>query len=239
MKRWVEREWLDDLPGGDLRARGSRRDLRLLNAWMGHPAILARHLRSVPTGNQPKRLVELGAGDGTFLLHVGRRLGSSWRGTRALLVDVHNLISADTMRAFDQLGWSVQLWQGDVFEWGRKAGQHHFEVVLANLFLHHFVTKELGELLRMIQQHCDRFIALEPRRSRLSLVFSHLVGLIGCNAVTRHDAPVSVRAGFQGRELWQLWHGNGDWLAREKAAGPFSHLFLAERKKAAYSSTAS
>jgi len=61
-------------------------------------------------------------------------------------------------------------------------------------------------------------------------LFSRAVGLIGCNRVTRHDAPASVRAGFTGRELSQLWPEPESWLLEERAAGPFSHLFVAQRK---------
>ena len=52
-----------------------------------------------------------------------------------------------------------------------------------------------------------------------------LVGLIGCNSVTRHDAVVSVRAGFTNRELSDLWPTQGAWLLQEQRAGLFSHLF--------------
>jgi hypothetical protein len=56
-----------------------------------------------------------------------------------------------------------------------------------------------------------------------------MLGLIGANAVTRHDAAVSVRAGFQGGELSALWPADPRWRLRECRAGLFSHLFLAQR----------
>jgi hypothetical protein len=54
--------------------------------------------------------------------------------------------------------------------------------------------------------------------------------LIGCNGVTRHDADVSVRAGFRARELTDLWPAAGDWHLREAPCGLFSHNFLASKK---------
>jgi hypothetical protein len=56
-----------------------------------------------------------------------------------------------------------------------------------------------------------------------------MLGLIGANGVTRHDAAVSVRAGFKGGELSALWPANPRWRLRERRAGLFSHLFLAQR----------
>ena len=103
------------------------------------------------------------------------------------------------------------------------------EVVIANLFAHHFHDLKLAALLSGVARHAQVFIAVEPRRSFWALGFSRLVGLVGCNRITRHDAPVSVRAGFSGSELSQLWPYAADWHLEERRAGPFSHLFMAVR----------
>jgi hypothetical protein len=103
------------------------------------------------------------------------------------------------------------------------------EVVIANLFLHHFEDTRLSELLRKIAEHAQLFIALEPRRARWPLFCSRLLWAIGCNDVTRHDAVVSVRAGFSGRELSSLWPDKNNWQLTEQSAGALSHLFIARK----------
>ena len=100
----------------------------------------------------------------------------------------------------------------------------------ANLFLHHFPEAQLAELLRAAARLARVFIAVEPRRSARVLFFSRLLGLIGCNQVTRHDAPISVRAGFAGHELSRLWPAGQGWSLQERPAGWFSHLFIAQRE---------
>lgn len=162
---------------------------------------------------------------------VACRLGYPWQGTRATLLDREDLVTDDTARKFHELGWEVEVAVNDVFDWCRDAGTRGGEVFFANLFLHHFVTEKLDELLCAIAQRSQFFAAVEPRRSRLSLLFSRLVGLIGCNTVTRHDAPASVRAGFDGHELSRLWPAPGEWALCERVAGPFSHLFVAQKRK--------
>jgi len=47
--------------------------------------------------------------------------------------------------------------------------------------------------------------------------------------VTRHDAVVSVRAGFRGGELAALWPRGEGWTIEERARGPFGHAFVARR----------
>lgn len=229
MNRRVEKEWLDDLPSADPRAIGSRRDLRRLNSWMGSASILSAQLASFPDSCRPARLLELGAGDGDLLSQVARRLGGCWQGTRATLLDRCNLLSARAADTFRRAGWNVEIASADIFDWCRQAPMKPCGIVVANLFLHHFESKSLALLFKAIARQCTHFVALEPCRSRLGLVFSRLVGLIGCNDVTRHDAPVSVRAGFLGTELSSLWPEKDRWLLSEHSAGPFGHLFVARR----------
>src|SRR5215813_10761231 len=70
--RRVEPEWLDQLSADDPRAQGSRRDLRRVNTWMRQTAIMAALLRRHGPQHRPRRLLEIGAGDGTFMLRVAR-----------------------------------------------------------------------------------------------------------------------------------------------------------------------
>ena len=53
MKREVKRELLDELPAGDRRAIGSRRDQQKVNAWMGHADIMLRALADAFTDRSP------------------------------------------------------------------------------------------------------------------------------------------------------------------------------------------
>lgn len=104
-----------------------------------------------------------------------------------------------------------------------------WDLIVANLFLHHFEAAPLAGLLAAAAARGDRFLACEPRRSRLALAASRLVGAIGANAVTREDAVLSVHAGFCGNEIAALWPSEAGWRIDERPAGWFSHCFVAER----------
>jgi 2-polyprenyl-6-methoxyphenol hydroxylase-like FAD-dependent oxidoreductase len=228
--RKVEPEWLDQLPASDPRAQGSRRDLRRLNAWMGSAPILMRVLREVCASGRPGRLIELGAGDGQLLLKISRRLAPAWPGLHVVTVDRQHLVSGATRAALAVRGWKPELIASDAFEWLRGQVAAERDVIFANLFLHHFAERQLQELLALAAARAAAFIALEPRRGVPGLVFSRLVGLIGCNGITQHDAPTSVRAGFSGSELTRLWPEPARWQIRESRAGFFGHLFVAQRR---------
>jgi hypothetical protein len=195
--RFLEPEWLDELPASDPRAERSRRDLRRVNAIMGNARIIARHL------GQASRIADLGGGDGSLMRAVERRLGRP--------LEVTNV---DRMHGLD------------VFEFLQHP-RTVLDAIVTNLFLHHLDNHELKRLFALAAARAPLFVACEPRRSAPALWASRLVGLIGCNDVTRHDSVVSVRAGFAGKELSALWPE--DWLLMEKPARPFSHLFVARR----------
>jgi hypothetical protein len=170
----------------------------------------------------------LGAGDGTFLLRLARRLAALGVRAEATLLDRQNLVAAETCRAFTALKWSVESVAKDVFAWLDQPFPAS-DMVFANLFLHHFPDQSLRTLLRRAAVRTNLFIACEPRRSPLALKVSRWLGLIGCNEVTRHDAVVSVRAGFAGQELSALWPADNQWQLNEQRAGVFSHCFIAKR----------
>lgn len=234
-------EILDQLPSTDARAIRSRRDLRRVNRVMGSCGILSRAVRHALTSTPPQdalRLLELGAGDGTLALRIATRLARSWPVAELTLLDRQALVSETTGTAFAHLGWRLRPLTVDALEWARAPTQQqrscHWDVVLANLFLHHFDDAGLRELLAAAAERCNAFIACEPRRSRTALVGSRLLPALGVSADTRYDAVVSVRAGFLGDELSRLWPaGPTPWRLVERRAGLFSHLFIAARGAAA------
>lgn len=238
--RAVFPEILDQLPPTDARAIRSRRDLQRVNRVMGSCGILSRAIRHAlapATPREAPRILELGAGDGILALRIATRLAAFWPVAELTLLDRQALVSDTTGTAFAHLGWSLRALTMDALEWARVPMQQRsrrWDVVLANLFLHHFDDTGLRELLAAAAERCDAFIACEPRRSPTALVGSRLLPALGVSADTRHDAVVSVRAGFLGDELSRLWPASRTpWRLTERRVGLFSHLFVAARGDAA------
>ena len=222
MERIIEPEWLDELPAGEPRALGSRNDLRRINWFMNNAGIIAHALRDA---GKPRRVLDLGSGDGALALRVAQSLG--WRGVECLLLDRNAPIQSDVPERFAALGCSATTIARDVLSGLTDVGC--VDIAFANLFLHHFTDSELERLLEEISTLCKVFVACEPRRSTFALFGSRCVGLLGCNDVTRHDAVASVHAGFCDHELSRLWGTRADWTLSEDAAGLFSHLFFARK----------
>ncbi len=221
--REIGAERLDAMAPEDPLARGSRRDLGRINGIVRHAGIVAGALRP----HALRAVLEIGAGDGAFLLRVARRLAPSHEGVRATLLDRHPLVGQTDAAGFARLGWEAEVVTADAFDYLKE--ERRFDAVVANFFLHHFPAGELRELLRLVALRTDLFVACEPRRSRPALAGTRMLWAIGCNEVTRYDARASVRAGFRGREIGALWPREAGWALRERAAAPFSHVFTARR----------
>lgn len=221
--RQLEPEWLDALPPADPLAVRSRADLRRINALMGNAAIVAQALKATLPG-PPAHIVDLGAGDGAFLAQLAERLGADWRGVRAVLLDRQDTVTARSLARLSGCGWQPEIVTAPAAAWLAEQPAGTLDVVVANLFLHHFSEATLATLLRLLAAKARWVVACEPRRSAAAAVGSRLLGLLGCTAVTRHDARVSVRAGFTGHELGAPWPGR---VVAEEPRRLFSHLFVA------------
>lgn len=237
-QRVVESEWLDALAADEPRAIRSRADLRRINWLMATQTLLGRSLETLMQGAGQSPLVELGAGDGTLALRLARRLSRRWPNATLALLDMQPTVSNATLAGIRALGWQVEVIRADVLDWlaqpqaNAGAGGAARPIIFANLFVHHFEGPRLQALLTGIAERAHGFSCLEPERSQTALLGSRLLGAIGCNDVTRHDAVASVRAGFSARELSARWPGCDDWSIQESAAGLFSHRFQAQRSPA-------
>ena len=237
MARRLEPETLDHLAPDDPAAQRSRRDLLRVNGVMGARRLLVAAIReALPAriaADRPLRVLEIGCGDGQLLLGVARALRPTWPQAELTLLDRQPIVEADTLAAYDVIGWWARQEIDDVMAWAAAPfAKPRYDVIVTNLFLHHFEGEALRRLLAAVAARSSAFVACEPRRSALALAASHLVGAIGANAVTREDAVLSVRAGFRGGELQAAWPEGGGWRCREYGAGLFSHVFAATRAEA-------
>lgn len=197
---------------------------------MNSVSILRSAVNGLRFAPPPRRILELGAGDGSLLLRLARALRPRWTGVELTLLDRHDLLSEATRRAYRELDWKVTMVCDDALVWARQPLAQRYDLCIATLFLHHFDTVRLSVLLSAVAARTDAFVCGEPRRDLISRMASACIGVIGVSKITREDAVTSVAAGFRGRELSTLWgQVSGDWSVAEFRARPFLHCFAAVR----------
>src|ERR1700674_1765724 len=159
--RRVEPEELDGLPADDPRGLRSRRDLRRVHVAMRAVSNLRRAVAALQLAVQPRRILELGAGDGTLLLRFARAQRPRWPDVELTLLDRVDLVSEQTHAGYRELGWQGSFLRADALEWAASRQTRSYDLCLANLFLHHFEPAPLMVLLRAVAAATDAFVACE------------------------------------------------------------------------------
>jgi SAM-dependent methyltransferase len=178
--RIIEEEVIDHVDASEPHALRGRRDLRLLDAFLGNSRWIERTLRPLNIDS----IIELGSGDG----HLSRRLSLTYP-----KVPITGLDFAPPPNDWKHpLHWI----QGNLLETIREASA---QICIGSLVLHHFHREVLAELGKQLQ-HFSTLVFSEPHRHAQPLAGSYLLQpLMG--KIVRHDMPASIRAGFQKGEL--------------------------------------
>ncbi len=224
-------ERLDHLAADDPKARRARRDLRRVHRAMRSLSIMRHAAANLHLVAPPRRILELGAGDGSLLLRLVRSQSTAWPGGELTLLDRQDLLTAAMRAEFAACGWQAEPLCRDAIEWAESAGPERYDLCVTTLFLHHFRADALRSLLRAVAFSARAFIACEPCRSRTSRIGSRLLGVLGVNEVTREDGVTSVAAGFADHELTALWPRIPSWELKEYVAWPFTHCFVARSSR--------
>jgi len=159
--------------------------------WLG--AQLRRHLQ---TGD---KVLEIGAGDATLAL-------------RHFPQDI-DYTGLDLAPRPDELleTWS---WRQENILDADLDG----DIVLANLFLHHFSDAELRAFGRRLSDSPARVVLVaEPHRHSVHQWQGRLLYPFGLSEVTRHDMQVSIAAGFRKGELAEVLGVTGKQWVREES----------------------
>jgi hypothetical protein len=213
-ERMLQPEMLDMLPQGDPEAVRARMEMLQVNAIMGNHRWIGRMVRRHRESNG--RILELGAGDGALslrLLHSGVCAASA-------------LYAVDFASRPPNWPAAAHWTCGDVL----AQALPETEIVIANLFLHHFTKEQLGQLGARLSPATRLIVAAEPARYWVHTLTGRLFcELAEFGKVQHYDLPVSVRAGFRGDELRDALALDASWQTHA-CSHPFgAYRFMAWR----------
>lgn len=204
--------------------------IRAVNRRLGGcAALLGRLERWSASWTGPVTLLDVATGSADLPLAAcewARRRGLNLRVTG---VDLHEGTLAEARR-LTKSEPEIELVRGDALRLEDQFGPGSFDYVHAGLFLHHLDEPDIVRVLRGMWRVARRGVIWNDLvRSRAGLAVIHLL-TIGRPRMIRHDARVSVRAGFTRDEAVELAARAG-WPGAVHRWNLFTHRFTVSAER--------
>ncbi|MBL0927355.1 MAG: methyltransferase domain-containing protein [Phycisphaerales bacterium] len=240
MKRRLTPE-LMDAPGVD-RAELDRALawLRWANRRLGGVSALTGHLRRW-SRNWPRRgegvvtLLDVGCGSADIPVAVRRWGESAGFDVRVTALDLHGT-TVDLAREHvsrEGVG-GVEVVAGDALRIAETFGVRSFDYCHAGLFLHHLSDVQVLTALAAMDRVARRGLVWNDLvRSRWHRALVEFI-LVGAGPIVRHDARVSVEAGFTRGEALDIALRLGLGYLRYRGGGPWYRFTMAGEKPGAW-----
>ena len=198
MRRVTSNELLDEDLGTPAEVARSLDDLWRMNRWLGGVSSSLRMIGDVLSSTHARslRILDVGAGDG----RLAARLRDELR-ERGIRVDFFVL---DRRLAHLQNGDPVRADLRPVVADALRLpfAERSFDVVMCNLFFHHFSHEKATGLLRALAQIASRAVLVNDlERHWVPYLFIRSAFMFTRSRVTRHDAPASVRQAYTREEF--------------------------------------
>lgn len=201
MRRVPSQELLDEDLGSPEEIRQSFDDLWRINRYLGGVSGCLHLLDQffARTGPHPVRILEVGSGDGRLAARLRDELMQ--RGVRAEFVTLDCRLSH--LRYGDGSAAGVSPVVADVFK--IPFSHDRFDLVICNLFFHHFSGERATELLQRLFEVASKAVLINDlERHPLPYFFIHFALPFARSRITRHDGPASVRQAYTRDELQKM-----------------------------------
>ena len=201
MRRIPSQEWLDDDLGTPGEIQRSFDDLWRINRWLGGVSgclhLLDRYFAR--RGSRRVRVLDVGSGDSRLAAHLQAELDR--RNQSAEFVALDRRLSH--LRNGDPSAGKLLRVVADVSD--LPFAKESFEVVICNLFLHHFSENDSVELLQRLAGIAREAVLINDlERRALPYFFIRLGWPFARSRITRHDGAASVRQAYTKDELETL-----------------------------------
>ncbi len=201
MLRVPSQEWLDDDLGTPGEIRQSFDDLWRINRWLGGVSgclhLLDRYFAR--RGSRRARILDVGAGDSRLAGRLRAELARRNRSVEFVALDRR----LSHLRNGNHSSGKLSKIVADVSKLPFR--EKSFEVVICNLFLHHFSEGEAVQLLQRLAGVASEAVLINDlERHPLPYVFIRLAWPFARSRLTRHDGAASVRQAYTKDELETL-----------------------------------
>lgn len=198
-----EIEIMDDLNCSGEVVNQTLRELDIINRWLGGNRITWQGIetltRTLTDKNKRLSIADIGCGSGDVLMLIHNRLSKKGIPHTLQGVDANVSIIGYARRKAAGIN-SISFQEENILNESFRAKQ--FDIVTATLFLHHFNSDELIDILRSLYNQVRMGIVINDlhRHPIAYYAIKLLTRLFSKSAMVKYDAPLSVLRGFRKRE---------------------------------------
>lgn len=182
---------------------GSLAYIRRVNRRLGGAAALIRLLRTWSGSwprDRPVTLLDVGTGSADIPVLARRWALAAGLDLRITAIDLHPT-TLELAREHIAGMEGISLVRADALRLTESFAPGSFDYVHAGMFMHHLADIEVMTVLRSMDRIARAGLVWNDLvRSRLTLAALHVL-LVGQPRIVRHDAIVSIRAGFTAAEV--------------------------------------
>ena len=188
-------------------------DIARINRWFGGHRALVRVLKGLAPRGKPFSVLDVGAGSGDMGNCIRRRFQNA------------TVVSLDHRKFHLRRALGPRV-AANAFQ--LPFLPNAFDFVLCSSVLHHFGDHEVIKLIEQLRRVArGALIVLDLERHWLAYHFLPLTQqILGWSALTVHDGPVSVAAGFRSEELAVLARAAGCRVAAVRRHWPWFRLSI-------------
>ena len=198
-------EIMDDFQMEGETLRSSLDQIALINQWLGGNGVtlggLQELVRDLPPA-VPLRILDLGCGNGDLLRVVAKWGRKTGRQLELIGIDGNAFTinyAQKLSQGFPEISYRTEMIPSLFLEEG------NYDVVLCTLFLHHFATEDLENLLILLSNQAKTGIVINDlHRSRIAYFLFNLITLFIPNRMVREDGLTSILRGFKKKDLLAL-----------------------------------
>ncbi|WP_367390766.1 methyltransferase domain-containing protein [Lewinella sp. LCG006] len=195
-------EIMDDFEMKGELLRSSLDQIATINQWLGGNSVTLGGLKALLQGQPtsvPLRILDLGCGNGDLLRLVAKWGRKTGRQVELIGID-GNAFTVNYARKlsqnFPEISYRAEMIPSPFLAEG------NYDVVLCTLFLHHFATEDLQNLLVLLSRQAKLGIVINDlHRSHLAYFLFNLITLFIPNRMIREDGLTSILRGFKKKEL--------------------------------------
>jgi len=210
LNRSSDKELMDDLNCSGEVLNRTLTEIEKINHWLGGDAITINGLNQInnntPVPN-PLSIADLGCGSGGMLKVI-----NNWAKQHHIKVNLTGIDANPNVIKFardNHKDLNINFLALNILSENFKT--HNYDIILCTLLLHHFLSEEIVELIKQLKDQARIAVIVNDLHRHPIAYYSikWLTGLFSRSEMVKFDAPLSVKRGFNRKELIEILNKAG------------------------------